>query len=113
MLDLELIPAVAARFKALGEPGRLSLLAELHEGERSVSELVRATRRSQPNVSQQLSSLARAGLVTCRREGHRVIYSISDPYLLSICDAVCKSLAARAEADGGLMGAASRRSRRG
>ncbi len=93
MIDPKLIPAVAARFKALGEPGRLCLLAELHEGERSVGELVRATRRSQPNVSQQLSSLARAGLVTCRREGHRVFYSISDPYLRRICDAVCKSLA--------------------
>ena len=113
MLDLELIPAVAARFKALGDPGRLCLLAELHEGERSVSELVRATRRSQPNVSQQLSSLARAGFVTCRREGHRVIYSIADPYLRRICDAVCKSLAKRAEADGGLTGAASRKARRG
>ena len=113
MLDLKLIPAVAARFKALGDPGRLFLLAELHEGERSVSELVRATRRSQPNVSQQLSSLARAGFVTCRREGHRVIYSIADPYLRRLCDAVCKSLTARTEADGSPTGVALRKPRRG
>jgi DNA-binding transcriptional ArsR family regulator len=93
MIDPALLPAVAARFKALSDPGRLLLLSQLHDGERSVGELVRATRRSQPNVSQQLSSLARAGLIKCRREGQRVIYSIADPYLRRICDSVCKSLA--------------------
>jgi DNA-binding transcriptional ArsR family regulator len=92
LLDPKLIPAVAARFRAMGEAGRLLLLAELHAGEKSVGELVKATRRSQPNVSQQLASLARAGLVTGRREGQHVIYRIADPYLRRICDAVCRSL---------------------
>lgn len=96
LIDPELIPGVAARFKALSDPGRLCLLVELHAGEKSVGELVKTTRRSQPNVSQQLSSLARAGLVSCRRDGHRIFYSIADRYLRRICDAVCKSLAAEA-----------------
>ena len=96
MIDARLIPAVAARFKALGEPGRLSLLAELHGGEKSVTELVVATGRSQPNVSQQLSSLARAGLVASRRQGNRIFYRLADPYLVRICDAVCASLAPQA-----------------
>ncbi len=39
MIDPALIPLVARRFKALGEPGRLGLLAALQDGERSVSEL--------------------------------------------------------------------------
>ncbi len=104
LIDPVLLPAVAARFKALSDSGRLLLLAQLHEGEKSVGELVRATRRSQPNVSQQLSSLARAGLVSFRRDGQRVIYSITDPYLRRICDAVCQSLSADP---------ASRRPRRG
>ncbi len=99
MLDEALIPKVAQRFKALSDPGRLALLVRLQAGEKSVGELVEATGRSQPNVSQHLSSLARAGLVRCRRDGNRSFYSIADPYLGRICDAVCRSLARLAETD--------------
>ena len=91
-LDPGVIPEVAARFKALGDPGRLLLVALLHDGEKSVSQLVMASGRSQPNVSQQLAGLARAGLVLSRREGTQVFYRVADPYLIRICDAVCASL---------------------
>ena len=96
MLDPRLIPVVAARFKALGDPGRLAILAVLQGGERSVSEIVEATGRSQPNVSQHIASLARAGFVASRREGNRVYYRVADPCVSEICDAVCQSLATRA-----------------
>ena len=96
MIDSELIPLVAARFKVLGEPGRLAILSTLQSGEKSVGDLVEATGRGQPNVSQHLASLLRARLVDSRREGNRMIYRIADPYLARICDAVCDSLAARA-----------------
>jgi DNA-binding transcriptional ArsR family regulator len=97
VIEARLIPLVAARFKALAAPGRLALLAALHEGERSVSELVAATRRGQPNVSQHLANLSRAGLVSSRRQANRVLYRLADPYLARICDAVCESLAREAE----------------
>ena len=61
MIDPELIPLVAQRFKALGEPARLTLLAALQQGERSVSELVELTGRGQPNVSQHLKEMVHAG----------------------------------------------------
>jgi DNA-binding transcriptional ArsR family regulator len=99
MIEPELIPLVAARFKALGEPGRLAILSVLQDGEKSVSDLVRRTGRGQPNVSQHLASLSRAGLVASRREGHHVLYSLADPYLTRICDAVCQSLVASADAE--------------
>jgi ArsR family transcriptional regulator len=92
VIDERLVPMVAARFKALSEPGRLTILSVLRDGERSVSELAEVTARSQPNVSQHLASLLRAGLVACRRDGHRVLYRMSDPYLESICTAVCESV---------------------
>ena len=95
MIDAELIPQVAARFKALADEGRLALLSALQRGERSVGELAEATRRSQPNVSQHLASLTHAGLVEARRDGTRVFYRIADPTVLRICDAVCDSLAGR------------------
>jgi len=92
MIDPDLIPLVAQRFKALGEPARLALLAALQQGERSVSELVELTGRGQPNVSQHLKELVHAALVEPRREGARIYYRISDPYVNRICDAVCRSV---------------------
>lgn len=95
----ELIPLVAGRFKALSDPRRLALLSALQGGERTVNELAETTERPQPNVSQHLASLARAGLVESRREGTRVFYRIADPLVLRICDAVCDSLGAQEKAD--------------
>jgi DNA-binding transcriptional ArsR family regulator len=96
MIDPVLIPQVAARFKALADAGRLTLLSALQRGERSVGELAETTGRSQPNVSQHLASLTHAHLVAARRDGNRVFYRIADPTVLRICEAVCDSLAARA-----------------
>ena len=111
MIDPELIPLVAQRFKALGEPARLTLLAALQQGERSVSELVELTGRGQPNVSQHLKEMVHAGLVEGRREGARMFYRISDPYVNRICDAVCRSI--RASDRAGAPGRPARTARRG
>lgn len=92
MIQKDLIPLVAARFKALSEPGRLAILSALQAGERSVGELVEETGRGQPNVSQHLANLAKAGLVSSRREANRVLYRLADPFLVSICGAVCESI---------------------
>jgi ArsR family transcriptional regulator len=96
VIDADLIPLVAARFKALSDEGRLSLLSALQRGEKSVGELADATGRPQPNVSQHLASLTHAGLVEARRDGTRIFYRIADPTVLRICDVVCNSLVARA-----------------
>lgn len=100
MIDPQLIPRVAQRFKALSDPFRLRLLSFLMEGETTVGELAEVCERKQPNVSQQLASLSRAGLVSSRKQGQRVFYRISDPYLARICSSVCEALAedARREA---------------
>ncbi len=92
MIPEYLLPAVAARFKALSDPGRLRLLSVLHDQERSVSELVELTGRAQPGVSQNLAKLSVAGLVTSRKEGSRVIYSLADPSIARMCDVMCRSV---------------------
>ena len=92
-MENELIPLVAARFKALSDPHRLAILSRLKDGECTVGGLAEATNRPQPNVSQHLSSLSHAGLVESRRDGTRVYYRIADVYILKICEAVCDSLA--------------------
>jgi len=99
VIEKELIAQAAARFRALGDEGRLGILSLLQRGEKSVNQLAEATGRSQPNVSQHLASLAGAGLVEARREGHHAFYRIADPNVLRICEAVCDGLVARARAE--------------
>jgi len=103
VIDPALVPAVAARFKVLGDPGRLAILSALQSGEKSVGDVVAAIGRSQPNVSQHLAALTHAGFVAMRREGNRVFYRVADPFLARICDAVCDSLAGRMREEQKLM----------
>ena len=103
MIEPALIPAVAARFKVLGVPARLAILSAMQSGEKSVGDLVAATGRSQPNVSQHLAALAQARFVAMRREGNRVFYRVADPCLARICEAVCESLAGRMREEQKLM----------
>jgi DNA-binding transcriptional ArsR family regulator len=64
--------------KALAHETRLHLLCLLSEGERSVSELEATLSLRQPAVSQQLARLRLEGLVTTRRDGKTIYYSIAD-----------------------------------
>ena len=67
--------AVAAlRFRALGDETRLRLLELLTDGERTVGDLMDATRLGQSLVSHHLRTLRQAGLVVARREGRWVFY---------------------------------------
>ena len=65
--------------KALAQPGRLELIEALGQGPRSVEALAQASGMSVANTSHHLQTLRDGGLVTSRREGLQVIYSLSDP----------------------------------
>jgi DNA-binding transcriptional ArsR family regulator len=86
---------VAARFRLLGEPNRLRLLAELQGGERCVNDLAEATGLTQANVSRHLHALAENGLLKRRKAGLQVFYAIADPKIFELCDLVCGSLSKR------------------
>jgi ArsR family transcriptional regulator len=68
----------AAVARALSDPKRLCVLESLASGERSVSELSREVRCQVPNMSQHLTVLRSAGLVSTRREGTTIYYSLTD-----------------------------------
>ena len=72
--------AVIAR--ALADPKRLCVLETLADGERSVSDLSRDVGCQIPNMSQHLAVLRSAGLVSARREGSTVFYSLADTRVL-------------------------------
>jgi DNA-binding transcriptional ArsR family regulator len=94
-LSAEAVELVAARFRVLGEPVRVQILQILQSGDRNVTELVEAIGSTQPNVSRHLRILQEAGLVDRRQEGTSVYYSIADPTVFDLCDAVCGSISAR------------------
>ena len=71
--------AAAAFLKALAHEGRLMILCHLQSGEKSVSELEHLLSSRQAAVSQQLARLRLEGLVSCRRDGKVMHYSIQDP----------------------------------
>jgi ArsR family transcriptional regulator len=68
--------------RALSDPKRLCVLETLATGERSVSELSRDVGCQVPNMSQHLGVLRSAGLVTARREGTTIYYSLADPRVI-------------------------------
>ena len=63
--------------KALGSGNRLELLEFLAQGERSVEALANVSGLSVANTSRHLQVLRHAGLITARKEGQYVYYSVA------------------------------------
>ena len=79
---------VAAQAKALGDPTRLTLAAALAEGgELCVCDLAWVVERAENLVSHHLRRLRSAALVTSRRDGKMVMYSLTEAGA-SLLDAV-------------------------
>lgn len=77
-----LVSQFAAVAKALGHPHRLELLEFIAQGERSVESVAAVAGLKIGNASQHLQQLRRAGLLTARRDGKHVFYSLSDDSVL-------------------------------
>ncbi len=98
-----LLELVAARFRVLAEPMRLRIVQELRDGEKTVGELTEAVNSTQPNVSKHLKMLLDGGVLARRPVGSVVYYSISDPVVFRLCEAVCESLRERLDAQAALL----------
>ena len=63
--------------KIMGNEDRLLLLCQMVDGEKCVSDFESLLDIRQPTLSQQLGVLRNAGLVTTRRDGKRIYYSLA------------------------------------
>lgn len=72
-----LFAAFAEVAGALGSGRRAEIVDLLAQGERSVEEISAQIGQSVANTSHHLRTLARAGLVTTRRDGTRIFYALS------------------------------------
>jgi DNA-binding transcriptional ArsR family regulator len=77
--------------KALAHEGRLMILCILCDGEKSVTEIERRLALRQPTVSQQLARLRMDGLVSTRRDGKAIYYSLANQDVRTVIGAVHKA----------------------
>jgi DNA-binding transcriptional ArsR family regulator len=70
--------------KVLANPDRLLLLCQLTRGEHCVSDLETILGIHQPTLSQQLGVLRDEQLVTTRREGKQIYYSIASTEAMAV-----------------------------
>ena len=70
--------------KVLANPDRLMILCQLSQGEKRVGELEELLGILQPTLSQQLTVLREEQLVSTRREGKNIYYTLASPQALAV-----------------------------
>jgi len=78
--------------KTLANPKRQEILDCLRKEDKTVNELVKKTGISQANLSQHLSILRSKGIVSTRRKGIHVFYSISNIKIIQAFDLISEVL---------------------
>jgi len=92
-----LFEKVSGYFALLSEPMRLKILHVLCNTERSVGDIVETLGATQANVSRHLNLMHRAGVLTRRKNGNLVYYSVCDPEAVQLCRMVSVNMASAPE----------------
>lgn len=85
--------SAAQLFALLATPLRLKIISAVCEKEKNVSELLALIDTTQPNMSQHLTALHRKGVLSRRREGAQIFYSLQSERVAMLCRAVCTQVA--------------------
>jgi DNA-binding transcriptional ArsR family regulator len=91
--------SAAELFGLLSTPVRLKIISAVCNGERNVSELLEQIDTTQPNMSQHLATLYRAGVLGKRREGTQIFYRLQSERVATLCRAVCTQVAMEIDAN--------------
>ena len=78
--------------KGIGNESRYRILQALLKGQKTVGELVKTMKLSQPAVSQHLKILKGIGLVVDERHGQEVVYSVNVSYMAELLKKITTSL---------------------
>ena len=78
---------------------RLKIISALCRHEKNVTQLLGEIDTTQPNMSQHLAALYRAGVLARRRDATQIYYRIASERAATLCRAVCVQIAV--ELDGG------------
>ncbi len=78
----------AGIFKVLAHPTRIHVIEILRSGELSVGAILAQANVEPANLSQHLAILRQCHLVTTRKNGNQILYSLRDPLLIEVLDAM-------------------------
>lgn len=92
LLKLDDARHIARFFQVLADPTRVRMIKALAHGEWCVSELTQALGMDQPAVSHQLKYLRELGLVSWKKTGRHVYYTLSDMHLRDILNSSIEHL---------------------
>ncbi len=91
--------SVAELFGLLSTPVRLKIIGALCNGEKNVSQLLSEIDTTQPNMSQHLATLYRAGVLGKRRDSTQIYYWLQSERVATLCRAVCTQVAIEIDGD--------------
>ncbi len=75
---------VAELFRAFSDTSRVRIMSALLDGEKNVSTLAELVGISESAVSHHMRGLRQTHIVTARRDGKEVYYSITDPHIITL-----------------------------
>ena len=84
-------------FQALAHPTRIAIIEVLRNGELPAGAIIERLGIEQANASQHLSILRTKQVVTSRKEGNQVFYSVRDPLLIEVLDIMRRYFQAHVE----------------
>ena len=87
----------ASIFQALAHPTRIAIIEVLRDGELSAGAIIERLAIDQSNASQHLSILRARQIVTSRKEGNQVFYTVRDPLLIEVLDVMRRYFQAHVE----------------
>lgn len=76
----------ASIFQALAHPTRIAIIEALRDGELAAGAIIERLGLEQANASQHLAILRVKQIVSSRKEGNQVFYSVRDPLLIEVLD---------------------------
>ena len=89
----QVLKRAADLFRLMSAPMRLKIISALCQSEKNVTELLACVATTQPNMSQHLKTLYKAGILGKRRDGVQIYYHIANPHVTALCRAVCSQVA--------------------
>jgi ArsR family transcriptional regulator len=81
--------------QAAGHPIRLAIIDFLKDGEQCVCDIAAHVGAQRSNVSRHLAVMLKAGVVACRKDGLRVMYTLKTPCILGFLACVSDALRER------------------
>ena len=84
-------------FQALAHPTRIAIVEVLRDGELPAGTIIERLGLEQANASQHFSILRAKQIVSSRKEGNQVFYSVRDPLLIEVLDIMRRYFQAHVE----------------